>query len=142
MSVVRHMFNGSFGTQNTMVAFSFRFDQRKGQYNVKLGQKVKFSKSIFSSKNMLIMSSFVSGFQKCYFLPTAIRNTKNCISKSDVITFTWFFDHCTAKYKYIGLKFGICVVSMQLCNIYSVFWIISKFWILYAFIFEKKKSKF
>ena len=31
ISVVRHMFYGSFGTQNTMVAFIFRFDPRKRQ---------------------------------------------------------------------------------------------------------------
>ena len=36
MSVLRHMFYGSFGTQNTMMAFILRFDTRKGQYKVKL----------------------------------------------------------------------------------------------------------
>ena len=32
------MFYGSFGTQNSMVTFIFKFDPRKGQLQVKLGQ--------------------------------------------------------------------------------------------------------
>ena len=32
------MFYGSFGTQNSMVTFIFKFDPRKGQLHVKLGQ--------------------------------------------------------------------------------------------------------
>ena len=69
---------------------------------------------------MPILSSFGSEFQKCYlFLRTAIKNAKNCISKSDVITYTWFFDHCTAKFENIALKFGMCDVCMYLYNIYS-----------------------
>ena len=71
---------------------------------------------------MLILSSFVSGFQKCdLFLGTAIRNTKNCIKKSDVITITVFFNHCTAKTEDIALKFAMCVACMKLHNIYSGF---------------------
>ena len=82
MSVVQHMFYGSFGTQNTMVAFSFRFDPRKGEYKVKLGQKGSNFQNKKYSKNMLIVSSFVSEFQKWdLFLRTAIRNTKNAFQK-------------------------------------------------------------
>ena len=61
---------------------------------------------------------------------------KITFQESDVITLT-FFDDCTAKYRYIALKF-VLVVCMQLYNIYSGFWITPKFWIL-VFIFEKKK---
>ena len=38
MSVVRHMFYGSFGTQNSMVTFISKFDLRECQCQVKLGQ--------------------------------------------------------------------------------------------------------
>ena len=38
LSVVRHKFYGSFWTQNSMVTLIFKFDQRKGQLQVKLGQ--------------------------------------------------------------------------------------------------------
>ena len=58
---------------------------------------------------MPIMCSFVSGFQKCYlFLHTTIRNVKSAL-KYDVITFTCFLGHCTAKNKDIVLEFGMCV---------------------------------
>ena len=83
----------------------------QGTVNIR-SKRVKFSKSKFSSKNMPILSSFVSELQKCDLLCTTIRNAKKCISKSDVMTFTWFFDHCTAKYKDIALKFCMCVVCM------------------------------
>ena len=55
-------------------------------------KEVKLSKSKFSSKSIPILSSFVSGFQNCYlYLRTTIRNAQNCISKSEVITFTYTF---------------------------------------------------
>ena len=38
MTIVRHMFDRSCGTHNTMVAFISRFDPSKDQYNVKPGQ--------------------------------------------------------------------------------------------------------
>ena len=61
MSVVRHMFCESFGTQKSMVTFVSKFDLRKGQFQVKLGlgQIQNFK---FSYKNMPILSSFVSVF--------------------------------------------------------------------------------
>ena len=67
----------------------FKFDPRKGQLQVKLGQISKFK--IFL-QNMPILCRFVSGFQKCHlFLCTTIRNEKNTFKKCDVITFTCFF---------------------------------------------------
>ena len=133
------MFCGLFGTQNKMVAFIFRFNPRKGQHKVKLGQKGQIFKIKFLPKNIPIVSSFVSGFQKMsfIFLRTIIRNAIKCISKSDVINFTCLFYHCSAKYKAIALKFSLCVVCMQLYNIYSVFWITPKF-SLYKHLFFKK----
>ena len=80
---MRHMLYGSFGVQNTMVAFVFRFDPREGEYKIEIGQKgqiFKIKKKL--KKNMDILSSFVSEFQKCYyFLRTAIRNAKNSFQK-------------------------------------------------------------
>ena len=35
---VRRMFYESFGTQNSLMTFIFKFDLRKGQFHVKLGQ--------------------------------------------------------------------------------------------------------
>ena len=71
---------------------------------------------------MANLCRFVSGFQKCHlFLCTTIRNAKNAFQKCDVITFTWFFGHCTAKNKDIALKFCMLVVCMYLYHMYSVF---------------------
>ena len=41
--------------------------------------------------------------------------------KCDVITFTWFLGHCTAKNKDIALKFCLHVVCMYFDHIYSGF---------------------
>ena len=40
-----------------------------------------------------------------YFDVRQLEMPKNAIQKSDVITFTWFLGHCTAKNEDIGLKF-------------------------------------
>ena len=114
MAVVRHMFYGSFGTQNTMVAFIFGFDPRKGQYKVKLGQK----RSNFQNQNFLLKTNLscpvLSQDSKnvIYFYVRQLEMPKIAFQKSDVITFIWFFDHCTAKYKDIALKFCMYVVCM------------------------------
>ena len=55
-----HMFYGLFGTQNLMVELIFKFDLRKDQCQVKQGHFLKKK----TDKNMPILSSFVSGFQK------------------------------------------------------------------------------
>ena len=68
------MFYESFGTRNPMMAFNSKFDPMKDQCQIKLGQ---ISKLFFPFKNMPILSSFVSGFQKCQlFLCTTIKNVK------------------------------------------------------------------
>ena len=64
---------------------------------------------------------------------------KVAFKKCDVITFTCFFGHCTAKNKDIALKFCMRVVCMYLGHIYSGFLITWKFRILWANIFEKSK---
>ena len=83
MSVARHMFYGSFGTQKTMVTFISEFDPRKGQAQVKLGQISKFK--IFLPKRC----HFVSGFPKneIYFYVHQLEMPKIEFQK---VTFTWF----------------------------------------------------
>ena len=66
------------------------------------------------------MSRFVSGFQTCpSFLFTTIRNTKNCVSKSD-ITLTWFLTIALPKIK-ILLSNCVCIVCMYVDSMYFVF---------------------
>ena len=73
---------------------------------------------------MPMSCSFVSRFQKYYlFLCTTIKNAKNCISKYDIITFTLFSGHGTAKNKNVALKSCMHVVCMYLDRIYSVFFL-------------------
>ena len=108
------MFYGSFGTQNTMVAFIFRFDPRKGQYKVKLGQKMSnFQNQNFHLKTCLSCPVLSQDSKNViYFYVRQLEMSKIAFQKSDVINFTCFFDHRTAKFKDIALKFGMCVVCM------------------------------
>ena len=46
------------------VTFIFKFDPRKDQFQIKLGQISKFK---FFLQNMPFLSSFVSGLQKCIY---------------------------------------------------------------------------
>ena len=76
------MFCRSFGTHNTVGAFILRFNPKKGQYMVKLGEiRPNFYNQFFPLK-MPNLSSFVSVFQKMLFiLHTAIRNARNALRK-------------------------------------------------------------
>ena len=72
----------------------------------------------FSFSNTPILSSFVSGLLKGHLFSRAtMRSTKNCASKSDVISLTWFFSHCTARNQAIGLK----VNSVLLVNSFTIY---------------------
>ena len=76
MTVVRHMFYGSFGMQNTMMAFMFRFDTKKGQDKVKLGKKrVIFKIQIFFLKHAYLVQ-FCLRIPTWLFIFTFIRNAK------------------------------------------------------------------
>ena len=44
---------------------------------------------------------------------------KIAFPKCDVITFTWFFGHCTTKNKDTALKFRMLAAGMNLDHIYS-----------------------
>ena len=104
----------SFGTQNTMVAFIFRFDSRNDQYKVKLSQKT----SNFQDQKFLL-KTYVS-------CPVLSQNSKNVIyfyerqfKMSKIALKKWrhqlslfFFYHCTTKNKDIDFKFGMYVFCM------------------------------
>ena len=64
MNVVRHMFYGSFGTQNSMVTFIFKFDLRKSHFHVKLDQISNF-KNFLQKHTYLVLqgSSLLQNFQ-------------------------------------------------------------------------------
>ena len=122
MSAVRHMFYGSFGTKNSMVAF-FSLNLACGNVDVRsqqvnLGQ---FSKFEFLTKNMPILSSFLMIPKNLvYFDVHQLEMPKSAFQKVKLPHLPVFFYHRTAKSKDIALKFGMCVVCLQLNNIYFV----------------------
>ena len=117
------MFYGPFGTQNSMVTFIFKFDPRKGQLQVKLGQiRSNFKIQNFLTKICLSCADLSQDSKNViYFYVRQLEMPQNAFQKCDVITFTWFLGHCTAKNKDIALKFCLHVVCMYLDNIYSGF---------------------
>ena len=70
---------------------------------------------------MLILCRFVSGFKKnvIYFYVRQLEMPKIAFQKCDVITFTWFSGHCTAKNKDIALKFCVRVFCKYPEHVYS-----------------------
>ena len=71
-----------------MVTLIFTFCPKSGQVRVK---RPTFWNSKSYLRNLLILSSFVSGFQKCHNWLTTIKIAKNRCTTSDVITLTCFF---------------------------------------------------
>ena len=117
---------GSFGTQNLMVTLIFKFDPRKGQAQVKLGQiRPNFKIHIFKRKYAFLVQICLRIPKMPFiFFVRQLEMPKNAFQKCDFITFTCFlFGHCTVKNKDIALKFCMRVVCMYLDHIYSVFWI-------------------
>ena len=123
LSVVRHMFHGSFGTQNLTVTLIFEFDPRKGQLGVKIGQiGSNFKIQNFLTKTCLSCGNLSQDSKNViYFCVRQLEIPKSVFRKCDVSTFTCFFGHCTAKNKDIALKFCMPVVCMYLDHIYSGF---------------------
>ena len=117
------MFSGSFGTQNLMVPLIFKVDPNKGQLQVKLGQ----IKSNLKIQNLLtkICLSCADLSQESkkdiYFYVRQLEMLKNAFQKCEVITFNWFFGHCTAKNKDIALNFCMRVACTYLDHIFSGF---------------------
>ena len=123
------MFYGSFGTYNSMMALIFISDPRSGQGLVEKDQISEFI--FFSFRNIPILSSVVSGFKKCpLFWRTTMRNAKKCVSKSDVVTFTWLQGHWTA-------KINILTWNFVHCCLYIALYYESRFECLWKFLFCK-----
>ena len=116
------MFYRSFGTQNSIVTFIFKFDQRKSQLQVKLGQ----IRSNFKIKNFLtkiyLYCAVLSQDSKnaIYFYVRQLKMPKKNISKIWRQHLYLLFCHCTTKNKDIALKFCMSVVCMYFDHIYSV----------------------
>ena len=92
------MFHGSFGTQNSMVTFIFKFDLEKGQLQVQLGQ----IKSNFKTKTFVKICLYCTVLSQepkisFTFYVRQLEMPKVAFQKCDIITFTWFSGHCTAK---------------------------------------------
>ena len=105
------MFYGSFGAQNTMVAFISKFDPRKGEYEVKLGQK----RSNFENKKLLKHAYLV---QFCLKIPKMLLiftygnlKCQKIIKKVTSSPLPVFY-HCTAKCK------GYCFEIWYVCCLY------------------------
>ena len=124
----------SFGMQNLMVTFIFRFGPRKGQFQVKLVQ----IRSNFQIQNFLTKT--------CLYCPVLPQDSKNVIYfhvwqlKMGKMCFKkwWhhlslFWGNCSAQNKDTALKHFMPVACMYL---YSVFFITWKFWILMEIIFK------
>ena len=85
------MFYGSFGTQNLMVTFIFKFYPSKGQLLAKLGQlRSNFKILNFLTKTCLYCADLPQDSKKCHFY-VQIEMPKIAFQICDVITFTCFF---------------------------------------------------
>ena len=124
-SIVRHMFYGSFGTQNSMLTCTIKFDLRKGQLQVKLGQiKSNFKIRNCLTKICLSCATLSRDSKNVFFSCATITNANNCISKNVRSSHLPFFCHYTPKNKDIAFKFCLHVVRMYFDHVYSVFWIL------------------
>ena len=139
---MRHMLYGSFGTQNLMVTLIFKFDPRKGQLQVKLGQiRSNFKIQNFLTKICLSCADlsqdskmsfiFMYDNQKCQKM-----NFKNVTSSS----LPDFLAIAQPKTKILLCNF-VCVLLFVciLIKYIPFFWMTQEFWILQAIIFEKLK---
>ena len=100
------MFDGSFGTYNSMVTLILTFDLSSGEIQVKEGQILKRK---FFFKNIPILFNFVSGFQKCHFFRrTTIGNSKKRVSKMASLPLIGFGPFHSQKIKTLALNFHKC----------------------------------
>ena len=91
---MRHIFYRSFGTQNLMVTFIFKFEPRKGQLQVKLGQiRSNFKIQHFTTKICLSCAVLpkLSGLKKIILYVRQMIMPKIIFQQCEVITFTCFF---------------------------------------------------
>ena len=106
-------------------------------------QKGQNLKSKFSFRYIPVLFSFVSGFQKWHlFWRTTIRNSKNQVSKNDVMTINRFLGHCTARIKILAWNCIHLLVTHSSIACIPVLLDIYKILDCLAFIFEKSKLWF
>ena len=100
----------------------FKFDLKKGQLQVKLGQiRSNFKIQNFLTKLWLSCADLSQDSKNVIFLCTTIRNAKKMHFKNVASSPLPVFRHCTAKNKAIGLKLCMRVVCMYPDHIYSYF---------------------
>ena len=97
-----------------MLTFISKFDPRKGEFQVKLGEiRSDFKTQNFLTKTCLsctVLPQYSTNV--FYFYVRQLGMPKITFQECDVITFTCFFYDCTAKYKDIALKFSMYVACM------------------------------
>ena len=130
LSVVWHMFYGSFGTQNSMT-FIFKFDPRKGQFQVKLGQIWSNFKIPFFLQKFACLVQFCLRIKKRrLFLCTTIINAKITFQNVTSSPLHGFWPLHSQKTKILLWNF-VCLLFVCISIIYiPVSWITWKFRIL------------
>ena len=134
MSVVRHMIYGAFGTHNTMVAFIFRIDPRKGQYKVKLCQKGQIFKIKKQTSKTCLSCQVLSQNSKksvIYFYVRQLKMPRIVFQKSHVITFSLGFCQLHRQIERYCLDIWyVCRLNVAFQNVFCFFFIIPPFWSL------------
>ena len=105
-----------------MVTLIFKFDPRKGQLQVKLGQiRSNFKIRNFLTKIYLSCADLSQDSKNViYFYVRQLEMPKNAFQKCDVITFTCFLAIAQAKTKILLWNF-VCVLFVCIPIIYSGF---------------------
>ena len=106
-----------------MVTFIFEFGQRKGQFQVKLGQiRPNLKIQNFLSKTFLSCPVSSQGFKNViYVYVRLLEAPKNAFQNVTASPLPVVFGHGTTKNKDIALKFRMRVVCMYVDHIYSGF---------------------
>ena len=140
MSVVRPMFYVSFGTRNTMVAFSLKLDPRNGQYKVKKGST--FQNQNFPRKTCLSCPVLSQNYKNAICYVRQLEIPKNVFQKVTSWTLPGFLTIVQPNIKILLWNF-VCVLFLcgNLQHLFR-FFISPKFWFLWAFVFEKKRFEF
>ena len=113
-----------------MVTLIFKFDPRKGQLQVKLGQiRSNFKIQNFLTKICLSCADLSQDSKNViYFYVRQLEMPKNAFQKCDVITFTCFLAIAQAKTKILLWNF-VCVLFVCISITYiPVFWKFPQIW--------------
>ena len=125
MSVVRLIFYWSIGTQNLMATFIFKFGQKEGQFQVKLGQirpNVKIPK--FLSKTCLSFPvSSRDSKNVIYVNVRHLKRPKTAFQKCDVISLICFLPFPSKKERYCFDILYACCFYVSRSHVYRFFWI-------------------